>query len=148
MVLRCGRKGSNIAPVSFPRERRSPLILLYIQPPTLPHDIRTTMASTHRNNYLDRFPGFQRDPRRPLNEEFASLASFQQWRIGSKVYRREHIRFLCAEFDLHLGIVEQGRKLEDWQALCHELRVNPIPGSITQCKKVEVNTQHWQSGTC
>ena len=106
------------------------------------------MATTRRNNYLDRFPDFQRDPRRPLNEEFASLASFKKWRIGSKVYRREQIRFLNAEFDLHLGMVEQGRKLVDWQALCQELRVNPIPGSITQCKKVRVSTQRWQYGLC
>lgn len=101
------------------------------------------MASTHQKNYLDRFPGFQRDPWRPLNEEFASLASFKQWRIGSKPYQREHTRFLLAEFDLHLGTVEQSRKLEDWQALCQELRVNPIPGSITQCKKVKPSTRQW-----
>ena len=102
------------------------------------------MASTHQRNYLDRFPDFQRNPRHTLNEEFASLASFQLWRIDSKVYKREQTRFLCAEFDLHLGIVEQGRKLVDWQALCYELRVNPIPGSITQCKKVKLSTQCWQ----
>ena len=101
------------------------------------------MASTHQKNYLDRFPGFQRDPRRPLNEEFASLASFKQWPIGSRLYKQEQTRFLRAEFDLHLGVVEQGRKLEDWQALCQELRVNPIPGSITQCKKVEASTRRW-----
>lgn len=102
------------------------------------------MASNNQNNYLDRFPGFQRNPRRPVNEEFASLARFKQWRIDSNVYRREQILFLRAEFDLHLGNVEQGRKLVDWQALCHELRVNPIPGSITQCKKVRVSAQRWQ----
>ena len=101
------------------------------------------MASTDQKTYLDRFPGFQQDPRRPLKEEFASLASFKQWRIGSKVYKREQTRFLRAEFDLHLGTVEQSRKLEDWQALCQELRVNSIPGSITQCKKVKPSTQRW-----
>ena len=106
------------------------------------------MASMNRNNYLDRFPDFQRNPRLPLNEEFASLASFKRWRIDSKVYTREKTRFLCAEFDLHLGIVEQGRKLVDWQALCHELRVNPIPGSITQCKKVRVSTQRRKYSLC
>ncbi|KAK0515346.1 hypothetical protein JMJ35_002725 [Cladonia borealis] len=93
------------------------------------------MASTHQEKYLDRFPGFQGDPRRPLNEEFARLASFKQWRIGSKVYKREHTKFLRAELDLHLGVIEQCRKLEDWQVLCQELRVSPIPASITQCKK-------------
>lgn len=101
------------------------------------------MASTHQKTYLDHFPGFQRDPRRPLSEEFASLASFKQWRIGSRLYKREQTRFLCAEFDLRLGTVEQSRKLEDWQALCQELRANPIPGSITQCKKVKASTQRW-----
>lgn len=101
------------------------------------------MASTHQKDYLDRFPDFQRDPQRPLNEEFTSLASFKQWRIGSKLYKREHTRFLRAEFDLHLGVVEQSRTLEDWQALCQELRVNPIPGSITKCKKVKASTQRW-----
>ena len=106
------------------------------------------MASTHHNNYLDRFPGFQRNPRRSLDEEFASLANFKQWRIDSNVYRREQIRFLRAEFDLHLGNVEQGRKLVDWQALCYELRVYPIPGSISQCKKVGASTQRWQYGSC
>ena len=99
------------------------------------------MALTQQRNYLDRFPGFQRDPRRPLNEEFARLASFKQWRVGSKLYKREHTEFLRAEFDLHIGVIEQGRKLEDWQALCQELRVSPVPASITQCKKVRASTQ-------
>ena len=101
------------------------------------------MAPTHQKNYLDSFPGFQPDPRRTLNEEFDSLASFKQWRIGSKLYKREQTRFLRAEFDLHLGVIEQSRKLDDWQVLCQELRVNPIPGSITQCKKVKASTERW-----
>ncbi|KAL2044971.1 hypothetical protein N7G274_002746 [Stereocaulon virgatum] len=93
------------------------------------------------SNYFDRFPGFLPDPQLPLHEEFERLAKFRGWHTGSKQYRRENGRFLRAEFDVHLGGLESSRKLDDWQALCEELRVDSIPNSITKCKK-KLNKVH------
>lgn len=97
------------------------------------------MAIHFQNAYFNRFPGFEPDPRRPLDEEFQRLAKFQRWAKKSKRYASERGHFLLAEFDQHLGVTERSTKLEDWQALCRELRVTPVPESIRQCKKVNLS---------
>lgn len=99
------------------------------------------MTISFRLPYFDRFPGFEPDPHRSLNEEFQRLARFQRWNRKSDRYARERRNFLLAEFDQHLGLTERSKKLEDWQALCKELGVKSIPNSIRQCKKVSLAIQ-------
>ena len=94
------------------------------------------MTQLHSSSYFDRFPGFQPDPERPIEEEFADLADSRGWITGSKRYRQERGRCLRAEYEFQLGSIDRSRRLEDWQALCQELRINSLPSSITQCKKV------------
>ena len=100
-----------------------------------------TRNTPSSSNYFDRFPGFLPNPQLLLHEEFERLARFRGWHTGSKQYGREQGRFLRAEFDLHLGRTESSRKLDDWQALCEELRVDSIPKSITKCKKVRIRLE-------
>lgn len=87
-------------------------------------------------NYFNRFPRFQPDPHLPLDQEFERLATHQGWDKKTKQYKTERNSFLIAQFHAHLGSLEQSTRLEDWQALCQELRVESIPESIMQCKKV------------
>lgn len=65
------------------------------------------MTLSFRLPYFDRFPGFEPDPRRSLNEEFQRLARFQRWNRNSDRYARERTTFLIAEFDQHLGDGEE-----------------------------------------
>ena len=86
--------------------------------------------------FFDRYPHFQQIPVGPLGDEFERLALVQRWRKGTrkwKIYRKE---CFDAEFELHLGSIENG-KLAGWQALCQELGINGNLPSITQCKKVK-----------
>ncbi|KAL8906657.1 MAG: hypothetical protein Q9171_006180 [Xanthocarpia ochracea] len=86
--------------------------------------------------FFDRYPHFQHNPVVPLSDEFERLAHFQRWRKGTtkwKIYRKE---CFDAEFELHLGSIENG-KLAGWQALCQELGISGNLPSITQCKKVK-----------
>lgn len=98
------------------------------------------MPPANPNNYFDRFPGFEPDPRQSLEEEFNRLARFKRWDRNSHKFARERKQFFQLHFDMDLGMVDRSKKLEDWQALCRELRINPIPESIRQCKSV------WNSG--
>jgi len=94
------------------------------------------MARSNPGAYFDQYPGFEPDPQRPLEEEFRRLARFKGWSNKGKKIAQERDAFLLAQFYVHLGAVERSKRLEDWQGLCRELRVDPIPGSIKQCKMV------------
>lgn len=107
-----------------------------------------TRKTPRSSNYFDHFPGFLPNSGLPLHEEFERLARFRGWHAGSKRYCKEERRFLRAEFDAHLGKIEHSRKLEDWQALCEELRVDSIPISITKCKKVRIRCERTQMANC
>ena len=92
------------------------------------------MVQTNSTAYFDRFPRYTPDFHNSLDDEFLRLARSQGW--SKKRIARERNAFLLAHYDLHLGEVERSKSLKDWQALCSELHVSPIPESITQCKKV------------
>ncbi|KAE8377106.1 hypothetical protein BDV26DRAFT_264426 [Aspergillus bertholletiae] len=79
-----------------------------------------------------RFPGFQPNPSSSATSEFARLANHMGWKPGSKTYKREWANFTQSEFSRHFGA--EG-KLQNWQALCQELRLDVPTASITQCRK-------------
>jgi hypothetical protein len=80
------------------------------------------------------FPGFTPDDTAPMEREFARLAKFMGW-SGSvaAVYRGQAYG---AEFGRTYGGDANASRLERWQALCAEVRISPVPQSITQCRKV------------
>ena len=82
---------------------------------------------------FSRFPGFQPNPSALARDEFTRLAHHMQWKPGSKKYRREWAEFTGSEFRQHFGAQS---KLENWQALCNELKLDGPIASITQCRKV------------
>ncbi|KAL6714587.1 hypothetical protein ACLMJK_008012 [Lecanora helva] len=95
-------------------------------------------------SYFARFPNFIPDARLSLLVEFDRLATFQGWIENGWKYGKERRLFLLAHYNEHLGGVEQSKYLRDWQALCTELGVKPMPESINKCKntlstKVHVN---------
>ncbi|KAI9764602.1 MAG: hypothetical protein M1840_008331 [Geoglossum simile] len=98
-------------------------------PPNPPGD------GTHRLNHFATFisKGFTPDPTAPLASEFTRLAKSQGWRPNSKRYRKERALCFATEFEAHYG--NKSERLEGWQSLCQEVDIDPIPLSITKCKK-------------
>ncbi|KAF2189997.1 hypothetical protein K469DRAFT_747283 [Zopfia rhizophila CBS 207.26] len=83
-------------------------------------DPGSTVIAGTVSNYWSRFHGFKPDP----------TAS---WSAKSKKQSRRRAEAYEAEFGVHFG--SNPSKLETWQDLCKEVGIEPVPKSITQCKK-------------
>lgn len=70
------------------------------------------------------------------NDNFDSLFNRLAIKEGlSKRQRKERRNeVIAAEMDAAYGT--DVTKLEKWQELCRDVRIEPVPGSITGCKKV------------
>ncbi|GAB7347992.1 hypothetical protein MBLNU459_g5490t1 [Dothideomycetes sp. NU459] len=102
--------------------------------------------------FFDEFMHFTRDPTAPILDEFYRLAAQQGWGKKTKKKMRqvclaEEMTDTFAGLDIGGVAVYTGSantagsdKLHHWQALCAELCMTHIPGSITQCKKALQNT--------
>ncbi|KAF6233061.1 hypothetical protein HO173_008817 [Letharia columbiana] len=94
--------------------------------------------------YFSRFQTFAPDPQATVLENFAQLAISNGWGRKSQEYKDERKSYMIALADTHIESIERGgaaEKLAGLQGLCKELRVCPIPTSITQCKK-KLRTVH------
>jgi len=70
------------------------------------------------------------------NEDFSSmLRSLQSLDLEGGTNKKAKVRRVGTEFASHYGS-DAGVK-EKWQALCQDCGVNPVPPSISQCKKVQ-----------
>lgn len=98
--------------------------------------------SSSPHDYFAAYPNFIPDPNLPLLENFNRLANAQGWR--KKRRHEEQQIYLLGQYAIHLGEISTG-KLQKWQNLCRELRVDPIPTSITKCKKVRYGTKGGES---
>ncbi|KAL9138775.1 MAG: hypothetical protein Q9175_000041 [Cornicularia normoerica] len=89
--------------------------------------------------YFNRFQSFVPDPEATLIENFKQLAISNGWDKQSQRFKEERRSYMIALADTHIGSIERGEaaeKLAGLQGLCEELRILPIPTTITQCKKV------------
>lgn len=102
----------------------------------------SSLPSRHRismsNDYFAAYPTFTPDPHIPILGNFKRLARAQGW--DKNRCKNERQIYLIHQYDIHLGSISTG-KLQKWQGLCQELGVDPIPTSITQCKKVRYRTR-------
>jgi len=83
---------------------------------------------------FDGFADFDRDPTASIAAEFGRLAIQNDWKKGSKKYRKQQAELIECEFRFHFG--SNLSTLEHWQALCKAVGITNIPSSTTQCKKV------------
>ncbi|KAH8732578.1 hypothetical protein GQ44DRAFT_697831 [Phaeosphaeriaceae sp. PMI808] len=77
------------------------------------------------------FPGFVPDPKARFKAEFARLAGHQGW--GKKRKRKYEVEALSAEATAFYGTCET--RLDHWHQLCEDVGIEPVPKSITQCRK-------------
>ncbi|KAK7686019.1 hypothetical protein QCA50_010830 [Cerrena zonata] len=89
-------------------------------------------------DFFAQFSDFDFDPSQHVTLEFNRLAESRQW---GKERRRAQYRqlqdALVGEFNHQYGRDEG--KLAAWQALCEEVGIDPIPTTITQCRKALAN---------
>lgn len=77
---------------------------------------------------------FDYEPTAPLLDEFRRLALNRGWKDQDQVYRTERQKCLGSAFDQYFG--KGSRNLEGWQDLCRDVAIEPVPSSITKCRKV------------
>ncbi|KAF2133312.1 hypothetical protein P153DRAFT_282093 [Dothidotthia symphoricarpi CBS 119687] len=100
-----------------------------VEAPIIP---RTAPASdTTCSPYWFRFSGFVPNPTVTFKNEFVRLAKHQSW--DEEMRRTQKVEALMAEVNFYYGTCMN--RLESWQELCSEVRIEKIPTSITQCKK-------------
>ena len=88
------------------------------------------------SSYFSRFPTFAPNPLGNIEEEFERLARKEGWKPDYKRYWKERDKCLASEFNIRVGYLDKDDRLTSWQALCSELGIEPLPRSITQCRKV------------
>lgn len=67
-----------------------------------------------------------------FNSLFNRLAIKEGWSKTQRKKRRHEA--IAGELDAIYGT--DTTKLEKWQELCRDVKIDPVPGSITKCKKV------------
>jgi hypothetical protein len=96
-------------------------------------------------SHFAQFESFTPNDNASFDDEFARLASSQNWTPGSQQYTRERTIAIREEFKLHyfsqsLPLDDTDRelteeeKLKGYQNLCHEVGIPPRD-SIAECKK-------------
>ncbi|OAL44888.1 hypothetical protein IQ07DRAFT_604415 [Pyrenochaeta sp. DS3sAY3a] len=80
--------------------------------------------------WFSQFADFAYDTRTNFKANFDRLAAHRNW--GPKLKNKRWTECLSGTID---GSDADFKKLEKWQALCHEVRITNVPDSITGCKK-------------
>lgn len=83
------------------------------------------------------YPSFTHEPEASYFTEFNRLLEHYGWSEKAHARRKALKRFrtaLTVEFNTRFGT--DHKDLEAWQNLCVVLGLEPVPESITQCRKV------------
>ena len=83
-------------------------------------------------SWFIKFHPFVYDHTAPLEDNFYRLAAERKW--GEKLTRKRWAQCQIEEFGNAYGT--DTTKLEAWQSLCREVRIEGPMTSITQCRKV------------
>ncbi|KAF1947868.1 hypothetical protein EJ02DRAFT_417355 [Clathrospora elynae] len=82
-------------------------------------------------NYFAKFNSFVANPEAGFIAEFKRLAIHENWSEKQKKVRRAD----AVEYEIARHYGTDKTKLEKWQELCGEVKIEPVPLSITKCKK-------------
>ena len=76
--------------------------------------------------------GITGGPKDDFNSLFNRLAIKEGWSKNQRKKRRHEA--IAGEIDAIYGA--DTTKLEKWRELCRDIKIEPVPPSITKCKKV------------
>jgi hypothetical protein len=98
-------------------------------------------------SHFAKFEDFTPNDAAPFDDEFARLASSQQWVSGSQEYTRERTIAIKEELGRHYfsqpqqlddideeELSEEEKALKGYQALCHEVGIDPSD-SVEECQR-------------
>ncbi|KAI0089525.1 hypothetical protein BDY19DRAFT_108732 [Irpex rosettiformis] len=85
--------------------------------------------------YFNRFPDFHYDQSKETMGQFRRLASQEDW---SPKKRRKEKRALQTALVLQFNDTygENEAEIANWQGLCRAMRIDPIPETVAECKKL------------
>lgn len=89
------------------------------------------------DSFYSRYKSFTPNPNVSVIENFQLLTISQGWAPGGRARGRAYRNFrnaIIEEFNATYGTDD--RDLSSWQNLCRVVGVEPVPETITQCKKV------------
>lgn len=87
--------------------------------------------------YFAAHPGFVYNPTAAFYAEFDRLIDFLGYSRKGKPFKQERGRFTDAFVSYVNNDYGLGRgNLAHWQQLCQVCSIDPLPNSITQCRKV------------
>ena len=89
-------------------------------------------TSSKAGSWFLKFAPFVYEPTAGLRSNFDRLAAERNW--GNK--KRQNHWIECQEEEFGHAFGTDTTKLESWQNLCREIRINNPPDSIKGCKKV------------
>jgi hypothetical protein len=89
-------------------------------------------SSARGSNWFSAYEGFNEDINATFAANFSRLAIDQKW--TKKEAKARRLEAFDEEFDTYFG--KDMTKLAGWQQMCRDCAIEPVPPSITQCKKV------------
>ncbi|KAF1836205.1 hypothetical protein BDW02DRAFT_494169, partial [Decorospora gaudefroyi] len=95
--------------------------------------------ASQAGDWFLKFAPFVYDPTFGILSNFDRLAASRKW--GDKLTRKHWAECQAVEFGQLYG--KDSTKLEAWQQLCRDVNIDPVPDSITQCKKASRSRKVW-----
>ena len=100
--------------------------------------------------YFKQFSDFDHQAETSLLDEFGRLAITMDWERGGIRYQKEKKECLRAGLLDILDNSQTASRLQTMQTLCQELSIDPVPPTITQCRKVSAKRDYlhelnWQA---
>ena len=89
------------------------------------------------SDWFSGYAGFVYESTSGLKSNFDRLATRRGW--GKKLKRKRWGECQTFCFTALYGGDADKNKLEKWQDLCREVRIEKVPGSISGCRKVQFN---------
>ncbi|KAI9446872.1 hypothetical protein F5148DRAFT_988434 [Russula earlei] len=97
---------------------------------------------SHVSEFFSSYPNFTLNPDAPPTREFARLRRLNHWEDGDEEYVEARERFADAVAeDFNVAYGTDINNIDHWHALCHILGVEPVPESISACRKA-VKSKH------
>ncbi|KAF8626945.1 hypothetical protein AX15_004623 [Amanita polypyramis BW_CC] len=102
-------------------------------------DEADTDATRHIADFFSQYPEFDYSPTAPVCAEFTRLVKHYRWSKRSRHKKEAWSQFCVAleqQFTSYYG--SDVHDINVWQALCVEVGVDPVPDTISKCKRVRI----------
>lgn len=122
------------AGITNPRKPSESILKIY-------HPILRSADDESPVRYFHRFFTFTPDDAAPIRDEFRRLAKQMGWtRESTKYVQEQHAAFASELQYCVYGRYGRAATLSRVQSFCKDVGIDPVPASMTQCKKVRISS--------